>query len=342
MKRIYFSLFYLLIAVIAFPILAKDGNKQKYAVAFYNVENLFDTYHDKGKNDHEYLPGGRKDWDYHKYKSKLTNLDQVLGELGRAEVPEGPIAIGLAEVENFRTLQDLISQPNLRKDNFQYVHFEGPDKRGIDCALIYNPELFLPLQSKLVPSIPFQGDTVHLTRGFLIVKGLIKGTDETLTIIVNHWPSRGADAPVRMHAATQVKAITDSLYREDSQAKIIIMGDLNDDPMDKSVVTGLGAKKFTNEVKKLGFYNPWWEVLEDKGIGTLMYRGKWNLFDQIIISEPLLKSKGITYSHCEVFKRDYLFQKSGKYKGSPLRTHGGLQWLNGYSDHLPTIIYLNK
>lgn len=319
---------------------ARQSKQRLYSVAFYNVENLFDTIHDFGKNDYEYLPEGKKEWTHEKYISKLKNIAQVLSELSRDVVEEGPLAIGLAEVENDRVLKDLLKEPSL-KGEYKYVHYEGPDKRGIDCALLYNPKLFTPTSSVLVPSKPFKGDTIHKTRGFLVVSG--KVADEEISLIVNHWPSRGADSPVRVHAANQVKAVADSLYALNSNAKIIIMGDLNDDPMDESVASALGAKKYIKEVKSKGFYNPWWEVLEDKGIGTLMYRGKWNLFDQIILSYPLINgSKGLKYKDNEVFMRDYLFQKEGKYKGSPLRTHGGKLWLNGYSDHLPTIIYLSK
>lgn len=321
-------------------IAAKVKEPSIYGVGFYNVENLFDTIHDANKNDYEYLIGGKRGWDGPKYSSKLTNLARVLSEMGTDKTPDGLAVIGLAEVENFRVLLDLIQQPAF-KGKYQYLHYEGEDKRGIDCALIYNPELFLPQNSLLVPSKPFQGDTIHKTRGFLVVSGLL--AQEEITLIVNHWPSRGAESPVRVHAGEQVKAITDSIYGLNRNAKIIIMGDLNDDPMDDSVAIALGAKKKVKEVKKQGLFNPWWEILEDKGVGTLLYRGKWNLFDQIIISQPLLKAKhGLRFVEAEVFMRDYLFQKEGKYKGSPLRTFGGKEWLDGYSDHLPTLIYLAK
>lgn len=325
---------------LLFSLFSKDKG-EVYSIAFYNVENLFDTIHDHGKNDYEYLPDGFREWNQEKYHSKLINLATVLSQLSRDKVEEGPAVIGLAEVENRRVLEDLVREPLLADDNYQIVHYEGPDKRGIDCALLYNPELFTPKHSLLVPSTPFKGDTIHKTRGFLVVTGEV--AKDQLTVIVNHWPSRGAPEEVRIHAATQVKAITDSIYAIDKKSKIIIMGDLNDDPMDESIAGTLGAKKHPNEVEKLGFFNPWWEILEDKGVGTLLYRGKWNLFDQIIISEHLLNTKrGLRYKESEVFMRDYLFQTSGKYKGAPLRTFGGKEWLNGYSDHLPTIIYLSN
>ena len=318
MKRYCFLTIASLLLVVA---TMAQGRKQTrfdlYSVAFYNLENLFDTIHDEGKNDHDFLPDGRYAWGTKKYEAKLKNLARVLSELSRNEVPQGPACIGVAEVENRRVLDDLLAQPALSQ--YKYVHYEGPDKRGIDCALLYDPAQFQVNCSRLVLSKPFQGDTTHLTRGFLIVDGELAG--KRLCLIVNHWPSRGADSPVRVHAARQVKALKDSLFREDRKLKLVVMGDLNDDPMDESLQE-LGARKHPKDVKKREFYNPWWETLEDDGIGTLCYRGKWNLFDQILITRPLLKARrGLRYEGHEVF---------------------GRKWLNGYSDHLPTIIYLKR
>lgn len=311
-----------------------------YSVAFYNVENLFDTIHDPNKNDLEYVIGGKRGWDYEKYTSKLNNITHVINDLATNTYSAKPAVVGLAEVENYRVLFDLILHRTLY-GKYQYIHYEGEDKRGIDCALLYDPEQFMPLHTLLVPSKPFKGDTEHKTRGFLVVKGLLD--KEEIFFIVNHWPSRGAESPVRVHAANQVRAITDSIYNENKHANIVVMGDLNDDPMDESVAVALGAKKEIKQVKKKGFYNPWWSILEDKGVGTLMYKGQWNLFDQIIVSRSLAKNKnGLKYVGAEVFARDYLFQTTGMYKGAPLRTFGGKDWLKGYSDHLPTMIYLTK
>ena len=333
-KLLVLCSFWLCVATLG----AQNAERKLYSVAFYNLENLFDTIHDAGKNDYEFLPDGSYQWTAKKYESKLQNLSKVLGSLSRDLVPEGPAFIGVAEAENSRVLEDLVKQPAI--SNYEFVHYEGPDRRGIDCALLYDPKQFSVTHSKLVLSTPFEGDTVHLTRGFLIVDGQLAG--ERVCVIVNHWPSRGAKSPVRVHAAREVKALKDSLMRSDKKLKLIVMGDMNDDPMDESMEV-LGARKYPKQVKKGEFYNPWWETLEDKGVGTLLYRGKWNLFDQIVISKPLLKAKkGLRYDHNEVFIRDYLIQQDGKYKGSPLRTHGGRTWLNGYSDHLPTIIYLKN
>ena len=317
---------------------AQRPRQQSYGVAFYNLENLFDTLHDVGKQDQEFLPESARRWTSTRYHSKLQNLARVLGELGREQLPQGPAVVGVAEVENARVLADLVAQPQLR--SYRYIHFEGPDKRGIDCALLYHPKLFKPRRAQLVLSEPFEGDTVHLTRGFLIVRGKLAG--EKVCFVVNHWPSRGAKSPVRVHAARQVRQLTDSLLRRHRGMKLVVMGDLNDDPMDESLLT-LGARKQREAVSSGEFYNPWWEMLEDRGIGTLLYRGKWNLFDQILVGEHLLQPRrGLAYDSCEVFSRPWLFEQEGRFKGSPFRTYAGTKWLGGYSDHLPTIIYLKK
>lgn len=319
---------------------AQNYGSKLYSIAFYNLENLFDTIHDAGKNDSEYLPGGAMQWDAEKYMAKLNNLSKVLSEISHDKVPGGPAAIGVAEVENRGVLNDLVKHPTLVSYGYEIVHYEGPDQRGIDCALLYDPKQFTVLSSELVLSTPFEGDTIHKTRGFLIVNGKLAG--DRVCFIVNHWPSRGAAEPVRVHAAQQVRVLIDSLQRKDKKLKLIVMGDMNDDPMDLSMKT-LGARKNQEELKRGDLFNPWWATLEDKGVGTLLYRGKWNLFDQIIVSSNLLDAKkGLKYDSNEVFIREYLFQQDGKYKGSPLRTHGGKVWLNGYSDHLPTVIYLKK
>ena len=329
-----------LLLIVTVSGLTQESKNRLFSVAFYNLENLFDTIHDYGKNDHEYLPSGAKAWNTEKYLAKLTNLSQVLGEIARDKTPQGPAVIGVAEVENYRVLEDLVRHPAIASVNYGIIHYEGPDRRGIDCALLYDPQQFTVTSSTLSPYIYLNNDTTHKTRGFLIVRGELAGED--VCFIVNHWPSRGAEASARIHAANQVTVLKDSLMKENKKLKLIVMGDMNDDPMDESMAVALQAKKYPKEVKKHDFYNPWWEVLEDKGIGTLLYRGKWNLFDQIVVSKKLLKKKKLRYDSCEVFMREYLFQQEGKYKGSPFRTHGGNVWINGYSDHLPTVIYLRK
>jgi len=317
-------------------------NEKLYGVAFYNLENLFDTIHNEGKNDYEYLPDGRNKWNTEKYTAKLANLAQVLGELAADKIPEGPTVIGVSEVEDRRVLDDLLKQPALAGRGYEVIHYEGPDRRGIDCALFYRPDVFKVDSSKLVPYVYLNRDTVHATRGFLVVSGRFAG--EPAHFIVCHWPSRGAGPESRNWAGAQVRAVKDELLHANPQCKVIIMGDMNDDPMDASMRLFLGAKREAKKTDAHDLYNPWWNTLAAEGRGTLCYRGKWNLFDQIVVTGNLLgrKKKALRYLGNEVFVRDYLFQQEGKYKGYPKRTQAGGVWLNGYSDHLPTIIYLMK
>ena len=318
-----------------------------YGIGFYNLENLFDTCHDAGKNDYEYLPDGTNKWTGLKYSHKLKNMAKVLAEMGTDWLPGvGCAAIGVAEVENAKCLTDLCDQAPLKARNFKFVHIEGPDQRGVDCALVYNPSLFKVRSQQLVPYIyKLSTDAQRATRGFLVVKGVLGGED--VAIIVCHLPSRGAESYYREEGGRQVREVKERLQKEDPNIKILIMGDMNDDPQDKSMAVALGAQRKIKDVPKNGLYNPWWDVLAS-GTGTLQYDGKWNLFDQIILSENLLHQEGandygtLKLRRHQIFRRDYLFQKEGRYKGNTLRTHAGGVWLDGYSDHLPTVVYLMK
>ena len=319
-----------------------------YAIGFYNVENLFDTTHDEGKNDHDFTPNGSYQWNEMKYRHKLHNMASVLAEMGTDVLPNvGCAAIGLAEVENDHAMRDLTAQPELAARGYKYVHIEGPDRRGIDCALIYNPKLFTVRDTKLVPYVyDLPKDSTHATRGFLTVSGTLAG--EHVTIIVCHLPSRGAGSYYRELGGKQVKALKDSLLREDPKVKVLVMGDMNDDPTNKSMYECLSAKGEISEVGADEMYNPWYNVLVKEGTGTLQYQGKWNLFDQIIMTPNLLNKDGkkdfseLKFWKNQIFRRDYLFQESGKYKGNTKRTTAGGVWLDGYSDHLPVVTYFAK
>lgn len=345
MKRnIYFLTLALLLTVSAYA--QKQYNV--YAIGFYNLENLFDTCHDAGKNDYEYLPDGRNKWNGLKYSHKLRNMARVLSEMGTNYLPDvGCSVIGVSEVENAKCLTDLCNQAPLKKRNFKFCHIEGPDRRGVDCALLYNPQFFKVRNVKLVPYVyDLEKDKDRATRGFLTVSGTLAG--EHLTVIVCHWPSRGATSYYRELAGRQVKAVKDSLLKDDPDVKVIVMGDMNDDPTNKSMTKELSCKPEIDQVGEGDMYNPWYNVLVKKGTGTLMYDGKWNLFDQIVMTPNLLHKQNkndystLKFRMNEVFRRDYLFQKEGKDKGNTLRTHSGGTWLDGYSDHLPTIVYLMK
>lgn len=368
-----------------------------YAVGFYNLENLFDTIHAQGKNDFDFLPDGSYKWNTVKYENKLKNMSRVLSEMATDKVKAGCAVIGISEIENRQVVLDVLKQESLKNRGYKLLHVDSPDRRGVDCGLLYNPRFFTledslyvlyiypndstgerPLgfvqdpKTNDIKPLPLYGDTTHITRGFLVGIGTMAG--EKMAVIVNHWPSRGAQSIARERAGYQVYALKEALLKKYPGIKIIIEGDLNDDPNNKSVVDELKAVSEVSDVKDAhSLYNPWYNMLYKVGQGTLLYKGKWNLFDQIILSgnlvvgnpqpdattaasEPVQGKKAkkgnknnaaksynqLTYRSHEVFLRDYLIQQDGRYKGSPLRTTAGGTWLNGYSDHLPTIVYLVK
>ena len=319
-----------------------------YGVGFYNQENLFDTCHDEGKRDYDFLPTGSYKWNAMKYNHKLSNMSRALADMGTDVLPNiGCAIIGLAEVENSKALDDLIAQPALSARNYQYVHIEGPDRRGIDCALLYNPSLFSVKNTRLVPYVQkLKKDSAFYTRGFLTVSGTL--ADENVAVIVCHLPSRFSESFYRELGAEQVKAIKDSLLNDDPNCKVFVMGDMNDDPIDKSMAGILKGKANIKDVNEGDMYNPWYNILVKEGVGTLLYQGSWNLFDQILVTPNLLNKddnkdfSSLKFWKNQIFKRDYLFQTEGKYKGSPKRTTAGGVWLDGYSDHLPVVVYLVK
>lgn len=345
MKHFFFAVIGVLLAFL--PASAQK-KYSVYGVGFYNQENLFDTCHDEGKRDYDFLPTGSYKWNAMKYNHKLNNMSRALADMGTDVLPNiGCAIIGLAEVENSKALDDLIAQPALSARNYQYVHIEGPDHRGIDCALLYNPSLFSVKNTRLVPYVQkLKKDSAFYTRGFLTVSGTL--ADENVAVIVCHLPSRFSESFYRELGAEQVKAIKDSLLNDDPNCKVFVMGDMNDDPIDKSMAGILKGKANIKDVNEGDMYNPWYNILVKEGVGTLLYQGSWNLFDQILVTPNLLNKddkkdfSSLKLWKNQIFKRDYLFQTEGKYKGSPKRTTAGGVWLDGYSDHLPVVIYLVK
>lgn len=345
MKHFFFAVIGVLMAFL--PASAQK-KYSVYGVGFYNQENLFDTCHDEGKRDYDFLPTGSYKWNAMKYNHKLNNMSRALADMGTDVLPNiGCAIIGLAEVENSKALDDLIAQPALSARNYQYVHIEGPDRRGIDCALLYNPSLFSVKNTRLVPYVQkLKKDSAFYTRGFLTVSGTL--ADENVAVIVCHLPSRFSESFYRELGAEQVKAIKDSLLNDDPNCKVFVMGDMNDDPIDKSMAGILKGKANIKDVNEGDMYNPWYNILVKEGVGTLLYQGSWNLFDQILVTPNLLNKddkkdfSSLKFWKNQIFKRDYLFQTEGKYKGSPKRTTAGGVWLDGYSDHLPVVVYLVK
>jgi hypothetical protein len=343
------KLFSALLLVLFFCLPTEAQKKYNvYAVGFYNLENLFDTCHDVGKKDYDFLPNGSYKWNGMKYTHKLHNMARALSDIGTSMLPGlGCSVIGVSEVENDNVLKALCAQPELSNRGYKFCHVEGPDHRGIDCALLYNPALFTVKSVRLYPYIPTEKqDSTFRTRGFLAVSGELAG--EHLVVIVNHLPSRFNGSYYREVGAAQIKALKDRVLAEDPKAKIIVMGDMNDDPTNKSMHEVLSAKEEVSMVGKDDMYNPWYNVLAKQGTGTLQYQGSWNLFDQIILSPSLINKDGkkdyttLKFFKNEVQRMPYLFQTEGKYKGNTKRTTAGGVWLDGYSDHLPTVVYLVK
>lgn len=317
-----------------------------YGVAFYNLENLFDTINNNGKYDLEFSPQGSRKWDGRKYKSKLKRLAYSISQMTTKTTPEGPAVIGVSEIENITVLNDLVKTGDLAQRGLKVIHHDSPDVRGVDVGLLYNPKFFRPL--KVTNHRLYLKERPNFkTRDQMCVVGLlgdkIKGYAR-IAVIVNHWPSRrGGEKEsswLREAAAQLTRSICDSLYKVDPRMGVIVMGDLNDDPFNKSVSETLGAVRNIGDTPDAGFYNPFWEKL-DKGIGSYIYRGGWNLFDQIIVNKNLVDGAcGVKFWAAEVLNKQFLLQQDGQYKGYPLRTFSGGAWTDGYSDHLPTEIFL--
>jgi len=338
-------------SVLAFFLLAFHSGiysqKATYKVsiaAFYNLENLFDTIDDPNIEDEEFLATGKKNYTGEVYLDKLSHLSDVISLVGTERSPDGAAILGVAEVENEQVLIDLTRTEKLKNRNYQVVHFNSPDVRGIDVGLLYNPKYFKPSHSEPLFVELFESDTVpRYTRDVLYVAGSMDG--ELFHIFVNHWPSRRggeeASAPGRAKAASVCKHKIDSITAIDPNAKIILMGDLNDDPVSPSVAKVIGAKGEKDHVKKGGMYNPWMDSYK-QGIGTLAYQDSWNLFDQILVSSGFLSKDqdGYFFGEAHIFSQPWMTQTSGRYKGYPKRTYDFDNYMAGYSDHFPTFLVL--
>jgi len=319
-------------------------NFKIHTVAFYNLENLFDTINDVNKNDEASPIMEMKFNRSNIYKKKVSNMAKVVSQIGYDYTKRAPSIVGICEVENLNVVQDLINQKELKDENYGIVHYDSPDNRGIDVALIYKKNIFEVKSSSSHEVIITDNNSSNRrpTRDQLVVSGLIDG--ELIHLIVNHWPSRGADETKRIAAAKVNNKIIDSLRGVYKNPKIITMGDFNDDPFDKSIKKVLGAKKDRNDVGSKDMYNPFETILVDQGIGTNAYRDKWQLFDQIIFSEGFLKKdyKDYQFYRAGVFNKSFLINKKGKYKGYPFRSFSFGSFTDGFSDHLPPYIFLIK
>ncbi|AYN69496.1 endonuclease/exonuclease/phosphatase family protein [Euzebyella marina] len=317
---------------------------QVRTIAFYNLENLFDTKNDTLTFDDDRTPEGKDNWTDERYQKKLHNMAQTLSEIGSSNTGTAPDIIGICEVENIEVIQDLLVSKSLKNLGYEIVHYDSPDERGIDVALLYKENAFLPASyasHRLI--LMDENEERNYTRDQLVVGGRLD--NEQMYFIVNHWPSRsGGEArsePNRLAAAHLNKRIIDSIQKMDSQAKIISMGDFNDDPNNRSFKKVLKTKANKRKLQEGELFNPM-EKLFKKGVGSLAYRDKWNLFDQIYFTESLVnnENKGYQFWKAGIFNPAYLVTQKGRYKGYPFRTYSGGNYTGGYSDHFPVYIYL--
>ncbi|MBK7965598.1 MAG: endonuclease/exonuclease/phosphatase family protein [Bacteroidetes bacterium] len=345
-KQTFLSVTIWLLLVVGFDAQAQEKQYSVSTVGFYNLENLFDTINQPDVNDEEFTPTGANLYTPTVYLDKLGKLEELISDIGKDFTPDGLAVFGVAEIENASVLKDLANQPKLKPRNYQYVHYDSPDLRGIDVGLMYNPKYFKVVysQSLHVPLKDADGTPRH-TRDVLYVYGLFLG--EPMHFFVNHWPSRRggeeASAPGRALAAQTAKSCIDSIMKDNPDAKVVLMGDLNDDPVSPSVAKVLGASANKEKIKKSELYNPWVSYYKE-GIGTLAYNDAWNLFDQIIISESFLskEQKGFFMHKALIYRKEFMIQNSGRYKGYPKRTYDFSVYLGGYSDHFPTYLVLLK
>ena len=327
------------------------GQGKKYAIrtiAFYNLENLFDTINDPTINDEASPMMELKFNRSAVYWDKIEKLASTIAQIGLEKSKTSPAIIGVAEVENRSVLEDLAKSKHLLKNNYGIIHYDSPDKRGIDVALLYQKEYFNPVFHEVFNPNIYRGNKKVFTRDQLLVSGYLD--DEFIHLIVNHWPSRsGGEAksrPLREKAAYQNIKIIEKIKRKDVDAKIIIMGDFNDDPINSSFKKVLKPKNKKKNVGENDLYNPY-ENMYRKGFNTLAYRDNLNLFDMILISSPLLdkgKKDFSTYKMYQamIFNKRFLSDPKGKYKGYPFRSFSNGAYTGGYSDHYPVYMHLIK
>ncbi|PKH50135.1 endonuclease [Tenacibaculum sp. Bg11-29] len=317
--------------------MSRSKRKNTFTVAFYNVENLFDIVNNALTADDDYTPSGKLKWNTTKYHHKIKKITSVISQIGKNKSAFPPALVGLVEVENAKVVKDLTRHKNLSKFNYSYVHYDSPDERGIDVALMYNKDFFEVISTD-THSLYLTDDEgeVDYTRDLLVVKGKLNG--ELIHVLVNHWPSRrDGDEETkekRIKAAKQVQHVISDIKAKEENAKFVVMGDFNDDPTSESVKDFLVIDDLYNPMKSLF----------EKGEGTSTYYKEWHLFDQIIFSRDFFDTeKSIhTFLKATIFKKDWLQFYKGKFKDSPFRTYIGPWYQGGYSDHFPVYLTFEK
>jgi len=360
MKRFFTSA--LACAVFLMAAIPASAQKSSYIIGFYNLENLFDIYDDPAKNDEEYLPDGRNKWTEAKYQKKVHNMAQVI----RAMKDDNKVyhaVLGISEIENRLVVEDLVSDPQIAEANYQIVHYDGPDRRGVDVALLYKPEYFTYLDSESIP-FTFAGTQVKITltpedqdyfrtRDILMVRGTIDG--EMFAIYVAHLPSRvgGKGNDLRDRGAEIIYNHSRMMEQRFPGIKIVVMGDMNDNPDNDSQAVWLHGRETIEEMTPDDFFDPFLSMFRN-GYGSLAYQGEWSIFDIIQVNynlavapdggfkiAPLVKKKKKLF-YGRIFQKPFMTQQSGQYKGTPFRTFSGGAFIGGYSDHYPTYILITR
>ena len=330
-----------------------DGQEEK-KVVFYNVENLFDTIDNPEKLDDVYLPDSVKLWSTQRYNAKLDSLAKIIRFAAGGQAPD---LLGLCEVENRQVVEDLAKR--VGSDKFGISHFQSPDLRGIDCALVYHSGkggFKVESEERIRYDFPdepltwvreYQDSLPYTSRDILYVKGSFENSKESLHIFVNHWPSRHGglekSQPRRLRAASVLRAKVDSIEAAEPEALILIMGDLNDEPDNESVSRVLGAgmggfQDGTLAEFSSGLTNLMGLIHQEEGKGSYNYRGNWNTLDHLIVSESLLDQDGdIMIYNAGVARADWMMFDHPKFGLTPSRTFGGPNYYAGYSDHLPVV-----
>ena len=334
--------FLFLIVVINTTISQEVPDQKQYRVMFYNVENLFDIKNDSLTNDDEFTPDGMRHWDNRKFYQKINNIYKVIISVGEWQPPA---LVGLCEVENRYVLNKLVYQTPLKKYDYKIIHEESPESRGIDVALIYRPDLFQSIYSEKV-SVKFSTSDYRTTRDILYVKGVL-GDNDTIHVFVNHWPSRYGgylvSKPKREIAAGVLRTKVDSVFNTQNFAKILIMGDFNDEPFDESLSGVLNAKADTTGMVETDLFNLMFSEKGDWNSGSHKYREDWTNLDQLIVSKSLINSRNgmvVSDKGARIYKADFLLEEDKTHLGvKPFRTYIGMKYNGGFSDHLP--VYLD-
>jgi len=340
----------LLIILFLFNSTCNAQEEDTLYVAFWNLQNLFDTVDDPEKNDESFLPDGDMEFTPERLEKQMYNLSRVIHSMNSGN---GPDLLGVCEVENQAVLSSIVNKflPEL---DYKIAYLESPDNRGIDNGLLYKANKFKLLN--------LQADTIYLSDGWptrlIFGVNLLTESDEKITVFVNHWPSRSGgrkeSEPNRITAAQTLRDAVDRIFSKDASAKIMIIGDFNDEPTNVSILNTLNAQPiicdFAEDIEVLedndtDLFNLSYKTYVD-GLGTYIYKDDWNMLDQIIVSRSLLSDKKFFYlcNSFEIYKPYYIVTQSGQFKGAPFPTYGGRRYLGGYSDHFPVIakFILNK